>query len=134
MRPYLKAGYVVTRSRPYLDAADAMSSHPYQGPGLRLFRGPGRFGFLFFEVVDVVSVRLEDLIPIEIGDEFFGELVDVHLLAIADSGIERLRLGWLEFFEDVVGVDVLIVWIFHKGAGGCRRSACVNRSPLVSEI
>jgi hypothetical protein len=28
----------------------------------------------------------------------------------------------------------LVVRIFHKGAGVCRRSACVNRSPLVSEI
>ncbi len=91
-----------------------------------MFRRLGRLGLLFFEVVDVVPVSLEDLIPIEVGDEFFGELIDVHLLAVADSGVERLRLGRVEFFEDVVRIDVLVVRIFHKGAGGCGRLACVN--------
>jgi hypothetical protein len=117
-----------------LGQADAMSSYPYLGPGLRLFRGLGRLGFLFFEVVDVVPIRLEDLIPIGIGDVLFGEFVDVHLFAIADLGGSRLGLGRLEFFEDVVRVDILVVWIFHKGAGGCSCLACVNPWPLVSEI
>ena len=92
-----------------------------------MFRGLGRFGFPFFEVVDVVPIRLEDLVPIEVGDEFFGELIDIHLLAVADSGVERLGLGRLEFFEDVVGVDVLVVRIFRKGAGVCRRVPAVKQ-------
>jgi len=92
-----------------------------------LFRGLGRFGFLFFEVVAEVVFRIAELLLVDIGKVRVLELVGVHFVAGADPGVDRLGLGRLEFFEDVVGVDVLVVRIFHKGAGVCRRVPAVKQ-------
>ena len=83
-----------------------------------MFRGLGRFGFLFFEVLEVIQLGVPVLV---------FEFVRVDFVAGADPGVERLGLGRLEFFEDVVGVDVLVVRIFRKGAGVCRRVPAVKQ-------
>lgn len=56
------------------------------------------------------------------------EFVGVDFRAGADPGLERFRLGRFNLLEDVLGVDVLVIRIFHRARESARRRRLSMRS------
>ena len=80
----------------------------------------GRLSLL--EVLEVLEVVLLG-VPVLVF-----EFVGVDFLAGADPGVERGRLGRFDLLEDVLGVDVMVIRVFHRARESARRHRLSMRS------